>query len=140
MTISEERYRDCVQVTYTWPDDVQSMLRNGITGLAQEACRLDGVLMDAFLTGKTPDRVQVCQQLGELFWHYTLLLTALDMSLQEVMAENMRQLCVRFPDNQAIQILVRRYPGLPGSETPLEPRTPPVPSKGTRPAPRRRKR
>jgi len=131
MTISEERYRDCVQVTCTWPDDPQAMLRNGTQGLRRIAQTVEARL----ITDEMVDRVQLRAQVGELFWHYTLLLTALDMSLQEVMAENMRQLCVRFPDNQAIQILVRRYPGLPGMESEGEPHAPPVP----RVIPRRRK-
>ncbi len=93
-----EQYQTFVLQGVMLPEDTERerlMLAGmGLAGEAGEVC--DEAKKVAF-HGKDMDRDKMVKELGDVLWYFTLMLDTNDITLQEVMEQNVIKLCARYP-------------------------------------------
>lgn len=93
-----EHYTKFVQAGLSLENDTERerlMLAGmGLSGEAGEAC--DHAKKVAF-HGKSMDRDKLVLEMGDVLWYFALLASLYDISLDEVMAQNVFKLCDRYP-------------------------------------------
>lgn len=77
-------------------DSVQFL--HAVLGLGTEVGELQDALKRWLIYGKPIDKVNVVEELGDLFWYAALLARELGVSFEDVMARNIAKLKKRYPD------------------------------------------
>ena len=76
-------------------------LTHAVLGMGNELGEVGSLLQKAVYYGVpfTPEelRRKLCDELGDLFWHFNQALTAAGLTLDEVTGANVRKLRIRFP-------------------------------------------
>lgn len=73
-------------------------LLHAIIGKATEAGELLEALFDAAVYGRTLDRTNVLEEVGDGFWYDAIILKVLSATFEEVQGVNIAKLRARFPD------------------------------------------
>lgn len=72
---------------------------HAIIGIDSESSELLQLLVDTVFCGQNPpNKTQILDEAGDLFWYFTMLLKIVGVSLEEVMDANYRKLSARFPE------------------------------------------
>ena len=75
----------------------QRLLHGGI-GLATEAGEFLDALKKQIFYGKTLDKVNLAEELGDLFWYCAVISDELGVSFEEIMSTNIKKLKARYGD------------------------------------------
>lgn len=75
----------------------QTQVTLGALGLAGEAGEVANIVKKAVFHGKTLDREHLRDELGDVFWYFTLLCDGANLSLQEIIETNNQKMQTRFP-------------------------------------------
>ncbi len=95
MTVSHEDYTEFVN-SGLFTDGQKDTLSLAGLGLAGETGEVvDHIKKYLYHPGHTLDVDAVREELGDLFWYFTILLDQFDTDLEEVMRANTRKLCER---------------------------------------------
>jgi NTP pyrophosphatase (non-canonical NTP hydrolase) len=75
----------------------QTQVTLGAMGLAGEAGEVANIVKKAVFHGKHLDREHLLDELGDVFWYFTLLCDGANLSLQEIIEANNQKMQARFP-------------------------------------------
>jgi len=107
--ITEQGYTSEVLRTYAGPpNSMLDKLTLGALGLAGESGEVIDMIKKRLFQGHEIDQEKLLDELGDVFWYYTLILQATGYSLQEVMLHNIEKLRRRYPDGFEIERSVNR--------------------------------
>lgn len=73
-------------------------LLNGALGLTGEAGEVADMIKKHIFHGHDLTAEELVKELGDVCWYLALLCTAIDVSLEDVMAQNIEKLKKRYPD------------------------------------------
>lgn len=95
---SQRKYADAIPALQPDRGDV---ILHGAIGIATEAGELLEAVIECMVEGKSKplDRVNVKEELGDLFWYIAVICDAMGLGFEEIMAANIAKLKLRFPDN-----------------------------------------
>jgi len=82
--------------TLIFPTDLLRLLHAGM-GLTTEAGEFVDTLKKRIFYGKRVDRINLVEELGDLFWYIAIACDALNVSFEYVMKTNIAKLQKRFP-------------------------------------------
>lgn len=78
------------------PENIR--LLHAVIGLETEVGELQDALKKSIFYGKPLDKVNMAEEMGDLFWYIAILSDALGVSFEEVMAKNIAKLKARYGD------------------------------------------
>lgn len=78
------------------PENIR--LLHAAIGLATEAGEIQDQLKKAIFYGKTLDKVNLEEELGDLFWYIAIMSDALGVSFESIMDKNIAKLKARYGD------------------------------------------
>jgi NTP pyrophosphatase (non-canonical NTP hydrolase) len=78
------------------PENIR--LLHAAIGLATESGEIQDQLKKAIFYGKPLDKVNLEEELGDLFWYIALMSDALNVSFEDIMAKNVAKLKARYGD------------------------------------------
>lgn len=73
-------------------------LLHAAIGLATESGEIQDQLKKAIFYGKPLDKVNLAEELGDVFWYMAIMSDALQVSFAEIMAKNIAKLKARYGD------------------------------------------
>ena len=76
----------------------KDVLINGVMGLCGESGEAIDIVKKWLAQGHTLDKEQLAKELGDVCWYLAETATALDLSLEEIMAANIEKLEKRYPE------------------------------------------
>jgi len=107
--ITEQDYTREVLRTYAGaPNSTLDKLTLGALGLAGESGEVIDMIKKRLFQGHEIDQEKLLDELGDVYWYYTLILQAMGYSLQEVMRCSIEKLRRRYPDGFEIERSVNR--------------------------------
>lgn len=77
---------------------VTARIEHAIMGLVTESGELMDVVKKTKVHGKKFDKVNVIEEMGDLFWYLAILCDALGISFEKVWDINIKKLKTRYPD------------------------------------------
>lgn len=78
------------------PENIR--LLHAVIGLETEVGELQDALKKSIFYGKPLDKVNMAEEMGDLFWYIAILSDALGVSFEEVMSKNIAKLKARYGD------------------------------------------
>jgi len=78
------------------PENIR--LLHAVIGLETEVGELQDALKKSIFYGKPLDKVNMAEEMGDLFWYIAILSDALGVSFEEVMNKNIAKLKARYGD------------------------------------------
>lgn len=78
-------------------DERPAQFLHACMGISTEAGELMDVMKRALIYGKPPDRTNVIEEVGDMFWYLSLLARALGFTFEEAKAKNIAKLKARYP-------------------------------------------
>ena len=106
--ITEQKYAHEVMRTYAGSPDDLSKLTLGALGLAGESGEVIDMIKKRLFQGHTIDQEKLLDEMGDVYWYYTLILQTMGYSLQEVMSCNIAKLRRRYPGGFEVERSVNR--------------------------------
>ena len=95
MTINE--YQKLAMTTLNPELDRKDVLINGVMGLCGESGEAIDIVKKWLAQGHELDKEKLAKELGDICWYLAETATALDLSLEEIMAANIEKLKRRYP-------------------------------------------
>lgn len=92
---SQRKYADTIPALQPDRGDV---ILHGAIGIATEAGELLEAVIECMVEGAPLDRVNVKEELGDLFWYIAVICDAMGLRFEEIMAANIDKLKLRFPE------------------------------------------
>ena len=86
----------------------RDVLINGVMGLCGESGEAIDIVKKHLHQGHPLDREALIKELGDIAWYLAETATALDVSLEEVMARNIEKLKKRYPEGFSSEQSQRR--------------------------------
>ena len=96
MTINE--YQKLAMTTLNPDLSKKDVLINGVMGLCGESGEAIDIVKKWLAQGHALDKVKLAKELGDICWYVAETATALDLSLEDIMAANIEKLRKRYPD------------------------------------------
>ena len=96
MTINE--YQKLAMTTLNPELSQKDVLINGVMGLCGESGEAIDVVKKWLAQGHDLDREKLAKELGDICWYLAETATALDLSLEDIMAANIEKLKRRYPE------------------------------------------
>ena len=96
MTIDE--YQKLAMTTLNPELSQKDVLINGVMGLCGESGEAIDIVKKWLAQGHELDREKLAKELGDICWYLAETATALDLSLEDVMAANIEKLRHRYPE------------------------------------------
>ena len=96
MTINE--YQKLAMTTLNPALDRKDVLINGVMGLCGESGEAIDIVKKWLAQGHDLDRDKLAKELGDICWYLAETATALDLSLEDIMAANIEKLKRRYPE------------------------------------------
>ena len=96
MTINE--YQKLAMTTLNPALSEKDVLINGVMGLCGESGEAIDIVKKWLAQGHELDKEKLAKELGDICWYLAETATALDLSLEEIMAANIEKLKKRYPD------------------------------------------
>jgi len=96
MTIQE--YQRLAMTTLNPDLNKKDVLINGVMGLCGESGEAIDIVKKWLAQGHALDREKLAKELGDICWYLAETATALDLSLEDIMAANIEKLRKRYPE------------------------------------------
>ena len=96
MTINE--YQKLAMTTLNPELRQKDVLINGVMGLCGESGEAIDIVKKWLAQGHELDREKLAKELGDICWYLAETATALDLSLEDIMAANIQKLKKRYPE------------------------------------------
>ena len=96
MTINE--YQKLAMTTLNPALSEKDVLINGIMGLCGESGEAIDIVKKWLAQGHELDKEKLAKELGDICWYLAETATALDLSLEDIMAANIEKLRKRYPE------------------------------------------
>ena len=96
MTINE--YQKLAMTTLNPELSQKDVLINGVMGLCGESGEAIDIVKKWLAQGHDLDREKLAKELGDICWYLAETATALDLSLEDIMAANIEKLRRRYPE------------------------------------------
>ena len=96
MTINE--YQKLAMTTLNPALSEKDVLINGVMGLCGESGEAIDIVKKWLAQGHELDREKLAKELGDICWYLAETATALDLSLEDIMAANIEKLRKRYPE------------------------------------------
>ena len=96
MTINE--YQKLAMTTLNPALSQKDVLINGVMGLCGESGEAIDIVKKWLAQGHNLDREKLAKELGDICWYLADTATALDLSLEDIMAANIEKLKRRYPE------------------------------------------
>ena len=96
MTINE--YQKLAMTTLNPELSKKDVLINGVMGLCGESGEAIDIVKKWLAQGHALDREKLAKELGDICWYVAETATALDLSLEDIMAANIEKLKQRYPE------------------------------------------
>ena len=106
MTINE--YQKLAMTTLNPALSQKDVLINGVMGLCGESGEAIDIVKKWLAQGHDLDRDKLAKELGDICWYLAETATALDLSLEDIMAANIEKLKRRYPEGFDIARSVNR--------------------------------
>lgn len=123
--ISQEKWNDCFQVldqstrALKFSNNVPALLRvneieldtrafHSFVGIATESTELIEALLKVLVEGKSLDKVNVSEELGDISWYMAIAADALVLDLEKGLSINIEKLRKRFPDKFSQERAINR--------------------------------
>ena len=106
MTINE--YQKLAMTTLNPELSQKDVLINGVMGLCGESGEAIDIVKKWLAQGHDLDREKLAKELGDICWYLAETATALDLSLEDIMAANIEKLKRRYPDGFDAQRSIHR--------------------------------
>ena len=96
MTINE--YQKLAMTTLNPELSQKDVLINGVMGLCGESGEAIDIVKKWLAQGHDLDKEKLAKELGDICWYLAETATALDLSLEDIMASNIKKLRKRYPE------------------------------------------
>ena len=96
MTINE--YQKLAMTTLNPALSKKDVLINGVMGLCGESGEAIDIVKKWLAQGHELDKEKLAKELGDICWYIAETATALDLSLEDIMAANIEKLRKRYPE------------------------------------------
>ena len=96
MTINE--YQELAMTTLNPQLSKKDVLINGVMGLCGESGEAIDIVKKWLAQGHELHKEKLAKELGDICWYLAETATALDLSLEEIMAANIEKLKHRYPE------------------------------------------
>ena len=96
MTINE--YQKLAMTTLNPTLSQKDVLINGVMGLCGESGEAIDIVKKWLAQGHELDKEKLARELGDICWYLAETATALDLSLEDIMAANIEKLKKRYPE------------------------------------------
>ena len=96
MTIKE--YQSLAMTTLNPDLSKKDVLINGVMGLCGESGEAIDIVKKWLAQGHELDKEKLAKELGDICWYLAETATALDLSLEDIMAANIEKLRKRYPE------------------------------------------
>ena len=96
MTINE--YQKLAMTTLNPDLSKKDVLINGVMGLCGESGEAIDIVKKWLAQGHALDKEKLAKELGDICWYVAETATALDLSLEDIMAANIEKLRKRYPE------------------------------------------
>ena len=96
MTIKE--YQSLAMTTLNPDLSKKDVLNNGVMGLCGESGEAIDIVKKWLAQGHELDKEKLAKELGDICWYLAETATALDLSLEDIMAANIEKLKRRYPE------------------------------------------
>ena len=96
MTINE--YQKLAMTTLNPTLSEKDVLINGVMGLCGESGEAIDIVKKWLAQGHELDKEKLAKELGDICWYLAETATALDLSLEDIMAANIEKLRKRYPE------------------------------------------
>ena len=96
MTIKE--YQSLAMTTLNPDLSKKDVLINGVMGLCGESGEAIDIVKKWLAQGHELDKEKLAKELGDICWYLAETATALDLSLEDIMAANIEKLRRRYPE------------------------------------------
>ena len=96
MTVKE--YQTLAMTTLNPELDKKDVLINGVMGLCGESGEAIDIVKKWLAQGHELDKEKLAKELGDICWYLAETATALDLSLEDIMASNIEKLRKRYPE------------------------------------------
>ena len=106
MTINE--YQKLAMTTLNPELDPKDVLINGVMGLCGESGEAIDIVKKWLAQGHELDKEKLAKELGHICWYLAETATALDLSLEDIMAANIEKLKKRYPEGFDSQRSIHR--------------------------------
>ena len=106
MTINE--YQKLAMTTLNPALSKTDVLLNGVMGLCGEAGEAIDIVKKHLHQGHALDKDKLAKELGDIAWYLAETATALDISLEDVLAGNIEKLRSRYPEGFSTERSVNR--------------------------------
>ena len=106
MTINE--YQKLAMTTLNPNLDKKDVLINGVMGLCGESGEAIDIVKKHLAQGHELDREHLIKELGDVAWYLAETATALDVTLEEVLRQNIEKLKKRYPQGFEVEKSVGR--------------------------------
>ena len=106
MTVNE--YQKLAMTTLNPALDKKDVLINGVMGLCGESGEAIDIVKKHLAHGHELDRDALIKELGDVAWYLAETATALDVSLEEVLTQNIEKLKKRYPEGFSSQRSIHR--------------------------------
>ena len=106
MTINE--YQKLAMTTLNPKLDKKDVLINGVMGLCGESGEAIDIVKKHLAQGHELDREHLIKELGDVAWYLAETATALDVTLEEVLSQNIEKLTKRYPQGFEVEKSVGR--------------------------------
>jgi NTP pyrophosphatase (non-canonical NTP hydrolase) len=99
----EEYIRLCTRTESTFNDTFEKRLEHGSIGLCTEVGEFQDQLKRWKFYGKDLDKINLIEEVGDLLWYISIILSALDTTYEEAMIANILKLHKRYPEKFSSQ-------------------------------------
>lgn len=106
MTINE--YQKLAMTTLNPNLNKKDVLINGVMGLCGESGEAIDIVKKHLAQGHELDREHLIKELGDIAWYLAETATALDVTLEEVLTQNIEKLKKRYPEGFSVEKSVGR--------------------------------
>ena len=96
MTVNE--YQKLAMTTLNPELSKKDVLINGVMGLCGESGEAIDIVKKWLAQGHELDKEKLAKELGDICWYLAETATALDLSLEDIMAANIERLRRRYPE------------------------------------------
>ena len=107
MTINE--YQKLAMTTLNPALSQKDVLINGVMGLCGESGEAIDIVKKWLALGLELDKEKLAKELGDICWYLAETATALDLSLEDIMAANIEKLKNRYPDGFDADRSINRF-------------------------------
>jgi NTP pyrophosphatase (non-canonical NTP hydrolase) len=92
--VTESNNFDAIGARLSQPENIR--LLHAAIGLATESGEIQDQLKKHIFYGKTLDKVNLAEELGDLFWYIAIMSDALGISFDEIQEKNIAKLKARY--------------------------------------------